>query len=512
MKVKRYRAENMSQAIAMVKKGLGPDAVILSTKTVRVGIKGVRKPLLEVSATVMPVQANDNKKLINTNPKQALASYKIVERTLSDTKTLNLMDKSAKSAKQAEQSVKETNTEIEDLQQEVMELRNRRQNSTESDPAHDLLSEVHSMAQEIAELREMMQDGRSIKIQGGEPKPFTEDWLAPELTQMNGKSRDSYLLTEIKNIKNLMVRITDSTLGEVGDAVRIELEMMKNMLEGLLDDERGGMAIPADANTEKLLKRLLDSGVPAKKAWSLLGEVASGLDEKNLSFAEYGEEVLAEAIMDCVPVIKPINGNGDKGRAIALIGPTGVGKTTTIAKLAAQQVFDENKQIAIITLDTFRVGAVDQLQTYAKILGVPCDVAYNEIEFANLIQVHSDKDLILIDTVGISQKDEEMMRGMCKVFKDIRSIETHLIVSATTRESDLRDILNRFTKVPIRSLIISKLDETVSFGSLLGLYEEANLPLSYFTTGQKVPEDIELASPERVADMILRISAQGEGN
>ena len=135
-------------------------------------------------------------------------------------------------------------------------------------------------------------------------------------------------------------------------------------------------------------------------------------------------------------------------------------------------------------------------------------MAYNEKEFDGLLHVHADKDLILVDTVGINQRDGEMMDRMARVFRAVGDVEPHLILSATTRGAEARDILERFRAVPIHSLILSKLDETVSFGSLLGFLEEAGLPLSYFTIGQKVPEDIEAATPERVADMILKLSAQ----
>jgi flagellar biosynthesis protein FlhF len=180
-----------------------------------------------------------------------------------------------------------------------------------------------------------------------------------------------------------------------------------------------------------------------------------------------------------------------------------VGKTTTIAKLAALYTIGRKAKIALVTIDTFRVGAVEQLKTYSRIMGVPLEVASTPKELEKALAAHTDKDLVLIDTVGRSPKDKETIEGLRSMLDSTFTIETHLCVAATTRERELRGIVESFSALPISRLLFTKLDESSSFGSIVNLQLENKLPLSYFTRGQRVPEDIEPASGKKVAELIL---------
>ncbi|AEF81883.1 flagellar biosynthesis protein FlhF [Leadbettera azotonutricia] len=187
-------------------------------------------------------------------------------------------------------------------------------------------------------------------------------------------------------------------------------------------------------------------------------------------------------------------------RIIILVGPTGVGKTTTIAKLAANYGIDNNgkriKQVALITIDTFRIGAKQQLEAYGKILEFPCYAVEDHDELKKTIALHSDgTDLILIDTIGKSPRDMVKLGEMKQLLNACgSSAEIHLAISAGTKSSDIKEILQQFEPFNYHSVVITKLDETIRSGNVIGILSEKQKSVSYITNGQKVPADIRRAS------------------
>jgi flagellar biosynthesis protein FlhF len=195
-------------------------------------------------------------------------------------------------------------------------------------------------------------------------------------------------------------------------------------------------------------------------------------------------------------------------RVMAVVGPTGVGKTTTIAKLAAMHALNRGLSVALVTTDNFRVGAVEQLKTYAKIMDLPLEVAATAQELARLLEKHEDKDLILIDTAGRSYKDADRLEELKGFLDCYPGIEAYLCLSATTRVRELDEIVTSFRTLPITKLMFTKLDESESYGGIVDTFLKQKLPLSYFTTGQKVPEDIEVASARKLAGMVVKEPAR----
>ncbi len=193
-------------------------------------------------------------------------------------------------------------------------------------------------------------------------------------------------------------------------------------------------------------------------------------------------------------------------KAVALIGPTGVGKTTTIAKLAAHFALVEKKKVGLLTVDTYRIAAVEQLKTYSQIIDIPIGVAYTQADVLPAVAQFKDFDLLLIDTAGRSQKNI-MQVGELKAMLETLRCETHLVLSAQTKESDMIEAAERFSAARVDRILFSKLDETSSYGTLLNVADKTGIPLSYFTVGQKVPEDIEVADGKRLADLILENSS-----
>lgn len=195
-------------------------------------------------------------------------------------------------------------------------------------------------------------------------------------------------------------------------------------------------------------------------------------------------------------------------RIIALVGPTGVGKTTTTAKLAAMYALNRGNKVALITMDIFRVGAVEQLKTYTKIMGIPLEVASTPKELERSVERHADCDLILIDTAGRSHKDSDKLEEMKGFLEHTIQADIYLCLSATTKDRELEVILNRFSIFPISKVVFTKLDESESVGCIVNLLLKANLQIAYFTTGQRVPEDIEVATSEKLAELVLKEGAQ----
>ena len=185
---------------------------------------------------------------------------------------------------------------------------------------------------------------------------------------------------------------------------------------------------------------------------------------------------------------------------IALVGPTGVGKTTTAAKIAAWYHLQENKRVTLLTMDCYRIGATDQLRTYAKIMNLPCEVAVRKSDLAEAVSRHENSDLIIIDTAGKSPFDPEHINELQEWFSPIADIKPLLLLSATTKKEDLNQIVATYEQLAPSSLILTKLDETRTYATLCQQVAKANVPVGYLTMGQRVPEDFLVAEKPFLAD------------
>ena len=204
-----------------------------------------------------------------------------------------------------------------------------------------------------------------------------------------------------------------------------------------------------------------------------------------------------------IPFKGEINLKTEGPKIVAFVGPTGVGKTTTIAKVAADYVIRKNKKVALVSLDTYRLGAVDQLEVYGDIMRLPVEVAEGSEELREIVKRHSDKDLILIDTTGRSHRDKDYSRQLKEIFDVVGGVETHLVLSVTAQEKQFTSTYQQFLPIGVDRVLFTKLDEGLSFGSVFNFSVRNRIPLSYFTMGQNVPEDLEIAVPDKVISLIF---------
>ncbi|TFB23195.1 flagellar biosynthesis protein FlhF [Filobacillus milosensis] len=188
---------------------------------------------------------------------------------------------------------------------------------------------------------------------------------------------------------------------------------------------------------------------------------------------------------------------------IYLFGPTGVGKTTTIAKLAALSSITDDKKIAFITLDTYRIAAIDQLKTYAKILNVPIEVAYNKDDFKKAKDRFKDYDVIFIDSAGRNFRKDEYINQVKDFVEFSENEEIYCVLSLTSKSKDLEDIFTRFNQLNVNRVIFTKADETSQYGAIFNLWNKHKFKISYVTYGQSVPDDIQEASPELIVDLLV---------
>jgi flagellar biosynthesis protein FlhF len=422
MKLKRFEALSLQEALQAVKAELGPEAVIVSSRRIQKGggLFGLlSQSVIEVTAAV------DRSSQAEVEPVRVDRSFQ------------SLLAKRFVPDAPVRQPVQ---PKVDHSFSDALQV------ATALDPMTQHLQE---MRQEIQRLREEQQDPERV--------------LGP-------------LRQELEGLRIVVGQVLGS--------------QMDKRVEGL----------PGDVM--EVYQLLVSQGVNPQVAHHLVRAVVETLGTAGLGNREAMKSLLWERMEEAVAVSGPAVSKHYGQKMMMLVGPTGVGKTTTIAKLAglARQQ-DEHRRTVLITLDTYRVAAVEQLRVFAKILKIPLEVAVSHKDFMECMGRHQNADLLLIDTAGRSPKDQAGYDELLAITRGQLHVETHLVLAAPMAESVQMDTIRRYQSVPIHKLMITKLDELSMGGGLYNVLAQTGLPVSYLSAGQRVPEDLEIATRTRLVEL-----------
>lgn len=456
MQVKKFEAATLAEALKVVKRELGPEAIILSTKNNRSGWGLMNKSSVEVTATVS---------------REALDRKLKAEANLSEQQRKDLASKPSQKVVQAYDVLSGAR-----LQRKLAAASSLTQGSAYSSSSRAQTSSMTAAAQTAEALgRRPVTQRRYIDIQDDESPAEQVMTLSQDRTQFSS---------------------TENTY------IRGAQTWNQGAPSATFHSQSSLQVLP------RLLAALIDAGVNESLVREISDELKAVMLREHITREDLLRLQLARILMSRLRVARSL---GDRlripstPRIITFLGPTGVGKTTTIAKIAAELVINQKRPVTLATTDTYKIAAVEQLQTYANILKVPLEVCPTAESMASLRDHLGPDDVVLLDTAGYGPRDERKLRELEALLSSVRN-EKHLCVSSTTRDTDLSATLARFRIFEPDYLVFTKLDETNVFGNIFNLAAKTHIPLSYFTMGQRVPEDMEVATKERVADLILNLA------
>ncbi len=444
MLVKTFQAASMPEALRMVKSELGPDAMILSTKKEKVG------------------------GIFGFFCRQV---YRV-------TAAIDPVRKAPVAAPVAQPAYREPPPRERTAREEM-----------ESSMLAPLARELKDLREKVESLTRREEESRA------EVRPFVAVDGGDSEGGLNLKNIPRADLEDIKKL--LLATLAKSNEGEARDV------QWPIIGENVSRSPRSGDELLPE--NSPLARELAASGISTDLIRKII-DTLNALPLQNDNQSLKGR--LVETLGRLIKFAGTLKLKKNSPRIIALVGPTGVGKTTTTAKLAAMYALNKGNRVALITMDIFRVGAIEQLKTYSRIMGIPLEVASTPKELEKAVDRHSACDLIVIDTAGRSHKDKEKLDEMKNFLENKIPVEVYLCLSATTKDLELKEILNRFKIFQVSKVVFTKIDECESFGNMVNLLMKDNLQIAYFTTGQRVPEDIEIATPAKLADMIFHEGAE----
>ena len=265
------------------------------------------------------------------------------------------------------------------------------------------------------------------------------------------------------------------------------------------------------SSLSKVYYHLISTGVSKQHACALIEELkkdSRAQDPDNYHYTLSAVENMMKRSI--ASFYRNTDRNTGKKRISVFVGPTGDGKTTTLAKLAARCLFGDKLNVGIITMDTYRIGAVEQLKRYADIMGVPMEVASEKKELERVLNKFADKDVVLIDTPGKSRGDESYLLKLKKCFTMGLSMETNLVLSMTSSQESMMDAVARFGVINYNNIIFTKLDDSKKFGSIYNIIDHVGKPVFYVANGQNVPQDLNKMDPAKLSRLIVSGRAKGQ--
>lgn len=505
MQIKVFKAATMKEAVAAMRAELGSKAVILHSKKYKEsGLLGLRtREVVEITAAVE--DSPETKDIPPAQPVPAVQPANIAaakyKKTAADSTKTKKVETPPDDKKISEEDVKKLqsvlkrvkeNSPIEIESQSDAEILNSQEESKKVPPQKvqpEQITATPPPAQPVE-----TKPSESLRIEEKSPTSITQEQFAQFQAMMFAQFQQMQAAQKPPEVP--AVSKSESLTAEVESPEKIrirqledEIAQMKLMLAQAL-----GKNPKASITLQEALKR-------QEVSEEILNEMADTNVDYQSSAAKW---TLASYFGEHLKFADGIRLSRRGAKIVALVGTTGVGKTTTLAKIAAKFVLEHGISPALITADTYRISAVEQLKTYSDILGLPLEIVYTPQELALAIDRHQDSELILIDTAGRSQYSEAQMHELQEFLKINPRIEKHLAISASVKLNDAKEIVKKFSAVEPEKIIITKIDETGNFGTVINLLRYENLPLSYLTTGQSVPDDISVGTADALADLMIK--------
>jgi flagellar biosynthesis protein FlhF len=275
---------------------------------------------------------------------------------------------------------------------------------------------------------------------------------------------------------------------------------MKEMLDTFFDTMGFARKEKIPGALSKVYHHLVSIGVARSRAFLIVNTLKKNLPAEELQNEE-GIYRIAEKLL--AKTISMSYGAAERRRICAFVGPTGAGKTTTLAKVAAHSALEEKVKVGLVTTDTYRIAAAEQLKTYARIMEIPIEVVSDKTGFRKALAKLADRDLVLVDTPGKSSVEPGYVEKLRDLFRLETPVETHLLLPLTASQDSLVENLERFKPVGYQSIIFTKLDESRHYGVMYNVIDQERKPVSFVTNGQNVPQDIEKIDPGRLAKIIM---------
>lgn len=472
-----FTAKDDAEALRLASERLGRDAVILSTQMIKEGgVLGLfQRSVLKVTAGIL----EDDTPKPQPKPKPANASS-AASTMDEDTRRENLIA-FQKLMEFKERSVGNTSTSLPEPSTALGEEGYRLPAGENVKISQEGLRNAYGLTTRPAPVTPPQQPA-PVQPQ---PQPQAQPPQPPAMTNEDAKILKDQVGALADRIDVLLQRITAVENG-VAVAVQRGSSFQAGMPQAAPDDSGVEGRLRASEVDEKYIRKLLaDYSVMTRKDKT-----------KKLPFTKW----LATRI-ECAG---DNGGDAAGGRKVMLLGPTGVGKTTTIAKLAAIKALWEHKKVLLLTSDTYRIAAVEQLKTYAKILGVPIEIIFDINAIPGVVDEHDNAEIILLDTAGRSQRDKKNMELFENLYNAFMPDAVHLVLAANMKYKDMLDVVEHIPNIPVSHLLFTKLDETVSYGSIFNIQQVMGCPVSFLTVGQNVPKDIETASGTRIAEFLMK--------
>ncbi|QUM77484.1 flagellar biosynthesis protein FlhF [Moritella sp. 24] len=488
MKIKRFFAKDMRAALAEVKEVLGPDAVIMSNKKVTGGIEIVAAVDFSESKPAATDKPSEPQQVTNKTERQLSEDSVNLSASKFSFKKLMKNEPSAPTESEKKTAPNDSLASLlarqQEHQQQMSQAIGSDDNASESNnwdtsflkkPVARRFAERPSAAPATLAEQNEMRDGMARKPQQSGYKQFE---AAP--AKADNQQDISAMKAELASIRKLLEhQVSGLQWQEVERNEPIRAMLIKHLVK------IGFTEVVADQ-----LANCVAEDCSIESAWDQI----QALLTDNVLIAQ--DDILS------------------KGGAVALVGPTGVGKTTTIAKLAAKfAMLHGSDNVALITTDTYRIGAHEQLATYGRIMGCTVKVARDEAELAQYLYQLRSKRLVLIDTAGMGQRDKRLSEQLDTLVNNEKVvIRNYLVVPATAQRRVVQETLEHFHHIPLSGCILSKVDESLSLGEILSVLIQHELPIAYITNGQRVPEDIDSANAQQLVRAVLNRDTLEEQN